>query len=80
MYTLWERIRSFANLWVCVEDPVVSACMGMVWCASRVAYTIGYCRRDKENGAGRTVGMPASFVEFALIIVSGLTGYQMVMG
>lgn len=61
-------------------DPVVSACFGTAWCVGRVAYTIGYCRRDKSDGSGRRVGTMAHFFELGLIIMSGMTGYQMVMG
>ena len=63
-----------------VIDPVVSACMGTAWCASRVAYTIGYCRKDKSDGSGRHIGGAANFLEMALIFMSGMTGYQMIMG
>ena len=61
-------------------DPVVSACVGVAWCASRVAYTIGYCRRDKSDGSGRQIGTVGSFFELALLVMSGMTGYQMIMG
>lgn len=55
--------------------------MGTAWCVGRVAYTIGYCRRDKENGSGRRIGsLPSSLIEFAMLIMSGMTGYRMVMG
>jgi hypothetical protein len=64
-----------------VTDPIVSALMGTAWCVGRVAYTIGYCRRDKENGSGRRIGsLPSSLIEFAMLIMSGMTGYRMVMG
>ena len=71
-----------ANTWVCVMiDPVVSACLGTAWCASRVAYTIGYTRKDKTNGSGRLIGSATSSVfELALMVLSGMTGYQMIMG
>lgn len=62
-----------------VVDPVVSACIGTAWCASRVLYTIGYCRKDKSDGSGRRLGAAASFLELALMIMSGMTGYQMIM-
>lgn len=61
-------------------DPVVSACMGAAWCVSRVAYTIGYCRRDKDNGSGRRIGNAASAFEVVMIVMSGMTAYQMLMG
>ena len=61
-------------------DPVVSACVGTAWCASRVAYTIGYCRKDKSDGSGRLIGAGGSFLEMALIVMSGMTSYQMIMG
>lgn len=60
-------------------DPVLSAAMGLGWCAARVVYTIGYCRKDKENGSGRTAGfLISSVIELAMIITSGITGYQMI--
>ena len=68
-------------MFVACTDPVVSACMGAAWCAGRVVYTIGYCRRDKERGSGRRFGATSSnLIEFAMIVVSGMTGYQMLMG
>ena len=63
-----------------VVDPVVSACMGTVWCVSRVAYTIGYCRKDKSDGSGRRIGLGASLVEMGLMVMSYVTSYQMIMG
>jgi hypothetical protein len=45
-----------------------------------VAYTIGYCRKDKEQGKGRTIGGEvASVIELVQIIMSGVVGYQTVM-
>lgn len=62
-------------------DPVVSACVGTAWCAARVAYTIGYCRKDKSDGSGRRIaGGAANYLELALIVMGGMTGYQMIMG
>lgn len=70
-----------ANTWVCVMiDPVVSACLGTVWCASRVVYTLGYTRKDKSDGSGRRIGSAiADCFEFSLMIMSGMTGYRMIM-
>ncbi len=60
--------------------PVLSAGLGLAWCAGRVAYTIGYCRKDKEQGKGRTIGGEvASVIELVQIIMSGVVGYQTVM-
>ena len=61
-------------------DPVVSASLGAAWCVSRILYTWGYCRRDKENGSGRRIGSLQSLFEFALLGLSGMTGYQLLMG
>ena len=63
-----------------VIDPVLSACLGTAWCASRVAYTIGYCRKDKSDGSGRRIGTMANVFELALMVMSGITGYQMIVG
>ena len=63
-----------------VIDPVVSACLGTAWCVSRVAYTLGYTRKDKTDGSGRRIGGAANLFELALIIMSGMTGYEMIMG
>jgi len=88
VYCSWEvgtGLRGMEGvLWVGTRadvgpDPVVSAGLGLAWCASRVAYTIGYCRADKEQGRGRQIGSASSFLEIALIAMSGMTGYQMVM-
>ena len=67
-------------VWCGVVDPVVSAGLGTVWCASRVAYTVGYCRKDKNDGSGRTTaGVLSNVVELVLIVMSGMTGYQTIM-
>ena len=43
-------------------------------------YTIGYCRKDKSDGSGRQLGAIAADVfEVALMVMSGMTGYQMIM-
>ncbi|KAI4174572.1 MAG: hypothetical protein LQ343_002145 [Gyalolechia ehrenbergii] len=36
--------------------PVFSAVMGVIWCAGRVVYALGYTNPDKENGSGRLRG------------------------
>ena len=66
---------------VVVIDPVISACLGTAWCAGRVAYTIGYCRKDKSDGSGRRIGgRVANLLEALLMVVGGVTAYQMIMG
>ena len=61
-------------------DPVVSSCIGTAWCVSRVAYTIGYCREDRDDGTGRRIGLSFFLFEMALTIMAGMTSYQMIMG
>lgn len=63
-----------------VTDPIISACVGTAWCASRVVYTIGYCRKDKSDGSGRRIGGVSNLFEVVLIVMGGMTGYQMIMG
>ncbi len=73
----WIR---WLTLWGFI-DPIISASMGVAWCVTRVIYTVGYCRKDKENGKGRAFGSESSLlIELAMIAVSGMTGYQMLMG
>ncbi|KAL6716874.1 hypothetical protein ACLMJK_004786 [Lecanora helva] len=63
-----------------LKYPVISATMGAAWCASSVLYTIGYCRKDRTEGKGRVVpGEVASVIEAVMIIMSGVTGYQILM-
>lgn len=58
----------------------MSAALGLGWCVTRVAYTIGYCREDKEKGEGRWVGGGlCNYIEFALMAGSGMVGYKMVV-
>jgi len=61
--------------------PVVSAVVGAAWCAARVGYMRGYCRRDREEGRGRlgwvVVG---SLLEVGLMGLSGVVGWRVVMG
>lgn len=62
-------------------DPVINACLGTAWCVGRVAYTIGYCRKDKSNGSGRQIGSQvANLSEVVLMVMGGMAGYQMIMG
>ena len=61
-------------------DPLVSAGLGMGWCVSRIFYTFGYVNKNKSDGSGRAIGLPFFLFEFALVGLSGLSGYQMVMG
>lgn len=66
---------------VLIIDPVISACVGTVWCASRVAYAVGYTRRDRDDGSGRRPGARVFFVmEMALMGMAGVSSYQMIMG
>lgn len=54
--------------------------MGVAFCATRVMYTVGYCRSDKENGQGRANGARAStVVEIGFLVLSCLSGYQFLM-
>ena len=73
---LWS-MRNMAN--TPDIDPVFSAVVGLGWCAARVAYGVGYCRRDKERGSGRRIGSSiAGLSELILICMSGVAGYQIV--
>ena len=45
-----------------------------------MAYTLGYTRKDKSDGSGRRIGGASNFFELALIIMGGMTGYEMIMG
>lgn len=55
--------------------------MGGVWLAARIMYAVGYTRADKENGAGRVVAGSISYLpELGLQILTGMTGYSMIMG
>ncbi|KAK4502398.1 hypothetical protein PRZ48_005823 [Zasmidium cellare] len=41
--------------------PRLSALLGVGWMIGRVVFTLGYCRRDKENGSGRMLGFVLQF-------------------
>ena len=60
--------------------PVLSAGLGAAWCVTRVGYAWGYCRADKEKGSGRIMFFEvAALIQFAMVGLSGFTGYKMVM-
>ena len=60
--------------------PVLSAGLGAAWCVTRVGYTWGYCRADKEKGSGRlTFNYVASLIEIVMMGLSGFVGYKVVM-
>ena len=62
-------------------DPIISASLGVAWCLMRIVYTVGYCRKDKEEGRGRLLGARTSpLIELVMIITGGMTAYQMLMG
>ena len=61
--------------------PVISAAIGAAWCVTRVGYTWGYCRADRENGSGRVRWvMVGSLLELGLMGLSGFVGWKTVMG
>ena len=60
-------------------DPVVSSCVGTAWCVSRVAYAVGYTRKDREDGSGRRAGLMFFVMEMALMGMGGVASYQMIM-
>ena len=76
----WIDVANTCVFRALITDPVASACLGTVWCASQVAYTIGYCRKDKTDGSGRRIGMWSYVAELGLMALSAVTGYQMAMG
>lgn len=60
--------------------PVLSAGLGAAWCVTRVGYTWGYCRADKEKGSGRyRFVIVATLIEIVMMGMSGFAGYKMVM-
>ncbi|KAL2047205.1 hypothetical protein N7G274_001224 [Stereocaulon virgatum] len=63
-----------------VRYPVISASLGVAWCVSRVLYTWGYCRADKTDGSGRLVGAVGNLFELGLLVLSGMTGWGLMMG
>ena len=59
--------------------PVLSAGLGVAWCVSRVGYTLGYCRADKQHGSGRVAFViTGTLIEFAMMGMSGVAGWMLV--
>jgi len=65
-----------------LKFPTISAGMGIVWIAGRVAYALGYARKDQtvqDGGKGRYAGAWWYVPHFALGGLSIYTGVTMVM-
>ncbi|MCJ1297411.1 hypothetical protein MMC08_000197 [Hypocenomyce scalaris] len=60
-----------------LKYPVLSAGLGASWCVARVFYTLGYMRKDKEQGKGRMMGAWFWLPQMALGVTSGLVGWSM---
>ncbi|MCJ1287006.1 hypothetical protein MMC26_006353 [Xylographa opegraphella] len=61
-----------------LKYPVLSAGMGAFWVVCRVFYAIGYTRPQMEGGKGRYWGAGYYIPTFALLVMSGMTGWSMV--
>jgi len=54
--------------------------MGVAWLAGRIVYTLGYTDKTKTDGSGRRVGLLAIVPEFAMFVMTAMTGYKMLTG
>jgi glutathione S-transferase len=57
-----------------LKYPVASAVTGVVWTVSRIAYAIGYTRRDRTDGKGRYSGGLGGLFWAAQITWLGMVG------
>lgn len=58
--------------------PKLSSMLGVGWMIGRVIFTLGYCRPDKENGAGRVPGFVIQFpMQITLWGLAAWTGISM---
>lgn len=53
--------------------------MGVGWVLSRIAFAIGYTNPSKEKGQGRMIGATQWLFQLALFVMTGMTGYKMIV-
>ncbi|KAF1990988.1 membrane-associated proteins in eicosanoid and glutathione metabolism [Aulographum hederae CBS 113979] len=63
-----------------LKYPVAASLVGVGWVVCRTAYAVGYTRRDKEGGKGRSVGAPFWLFQVGLYWMAGSLGYSLLMG
>lgn len=62
-----------------LQYPLTSSVLGAGWAVSRLAYAIGYTRKDRTDGKGRLVGMTFMPFQLALFSLSAWVGIKMVI-
>lgn len=62
-----------------LQYPVASSVMGLGWALSRVAYAVGYTRKDKEGGKGRLMGSPFWLFQLGLYSLTAWSGVRLLL-
>ena len=57
--------------------PRASAALGAGWLVGRLLYAVGYTRKDKERGSGRSMGLPYYFCQLGLMGLAAYSGWDM---
>jgi glutathione S-transferase len=61
--------------------PLVAASLGAVWNAGRIAYALGYTRKENaENGKGRLIGVWYALAHYPLMLMAAYTSFKLIMG
>ena len=62
-----------------VQYPLTTTALGVGWILSRIAYAIGYTRKDRTDGKGRAVGVPFFLFQMGLFGLAAWVGIKMVI-
>ncbi|KAI9723563.1 MAG: hypothetical protein M1828_004159 [Chrysothrix sp. TS-e1954] len=60
--------------------PRTAAALGVAWAGSRVAYAVGYTRKDRTGGKGRMAGAGFWLAEAVLVVMAGKVGFDFIIG
>lgn len=62
-----------------LQYPIASSVMGVGWMLSRLAYAVGYTRKDKTDGKGRLVGSPFWLFQLGLYGLTAWSGVRLLL-
>ena len=62
-----------------IQYPRTTTMLGVGWVLSRIAYGVGYTRRDKTDGSGRAIGLGFFIFQLGLFGLSTWASIKMVL-
>jgi len=76
---LLENYSSFlpALMIAGLKYPLASAGLGAGWIVSRIMYAVGYTSKNSTDGKGRLAGAGFWLCQFALYVMAGKVGWDM---